>query len=98
MVHDPSSDLEVAPEFQDFDPAKTALLRIDMQNLCSHPKGWMGRLCRAQGRPDRRNERRAFIDESAPRVRRLQDACRAGCDQSALSSKYSGKRARASST
>lgn len=78
MAHDPYYELVPEPPEKPFDPGKTALLVIDLQYLDAHPDGWMGRLCRAQGRPDLLNERWAFIDEILPRLRRLQDACRAG--------------------
>lgn len=78
MAHDPYYDLVPDPPEPPFDPARTALLIIDLQYLDAHPDGWMGRLCRLQGKPDHLNERWEFIDEILPRVRRLQDACRAG--------------------
>ncbi len=78
MAHDPYYELVPEPPEKPFDPGRTALLIIDLQYLDAHPDGWMGRLCRAQGKPDLLNERWAFIDEILPRVRRLQDACRAG--------------------
>ena len=54
MVHDPYWDLENEPVEPPFDAASTALLIIDMQNMCGHPDGWMGRLCKDQGKPDQR--------------------------------------------
>lgn len=78
MAHDPYYELVPEPQEPPFDASRTALLIIDLQYLDAHPDGWMGRLCRAQGRPDLLNERWAFIDEILPNVRRLQDACRAG--------------------
>ncbi|MBM1221276.1 cysteine hydrolase [Ponticoccus sp. SC2-23] len=78
MAHDPYYDLVPPPQEPDFDPSRTALLTIDLQYLDAHPDGWMGRLCREQGKPNHLDERWAFIDEILPRVRRLQDACRAG--------------------
>lgn len=78
MAHDPYYDLVPPPAEPPFDPVRTALLTIDLQYLDAHPDGWMGRLCREQGRPDHLNERWEFIAEILPRVRRLQDACRAG--------------------
>jgi len=78
MAHDPYYDLVPAPQEKPFDAEKTALLIIDLQYLDAHPDGWMGRLCRAQGKPDLLNERWEFIDEILPNVRKLQDACRAG--------------------
>jgi nicotinamidase-related amidase len=76
MVHDPYWDLELEPVFPDFDPAKTALLIIDMQNMCSHPKGWMGRLCDDQGMPGHLDERFAMMEEIAPNLQRLMGFCR----------------------
>lgn len=76
MAHDPYYELVPEPKEPGFDAAKTALLIIDLQYLDAHPAGWMGRLCRAQGRPDLLNERWEFIDEVLPNIRRLQDACR----------------------
>lgn len=78
MAHDPYYELVPEPKEMPFDAGKTALLIIDLQYLDAHPDGWMGRLCRAQGKPDLLNERWEFIDEILPNVRRLQDACRAG--------------------
>lgn len=78
MAHDPYYELVPEPQEPPFDAARTALLIIDLQYLDAHPDGWMGRLCRAQGRPDLLNERWQFIDEVLPGIRRLQDACRAG--------------------
>jgi len=78
MAHDPYYELVPEPQEKPFDAGRTALLIIDLQYLDAHPDGWMGRLCRAQGRPDLLNERWEFIDEVLPNVRRLQDACRAG--------------------
>ena len=60
MAHDPYYELVPEPKELPFDPRKTALLIIDLQYLDAHPDGWMGRLCRAQGRPDLLNERWAF--------------------------------------
>jgi nicotinamidase-related amidase len=77
MAHDPYYDLVPVPKEAPFDPARTALLTIDLQYLDAHADGWMGRLCREQGKPDHLNERWAFIQEILPNVRRLQDACRA---------------------
>src|SRR5690554_1304646 len=76
MAHDPYWDLVPEPEFPEFDPKRTAMLIIDLQYLDAHPDGWMGRLCRAQGKPDHLKERFDFIQEILPNVRRLQDACR----------------------
>ena len=78
MAHDPYYELVPEPQEPPFDPSRTALLIIDLQYLDAHPDGWMGRLCRAQGRPDLLNERWEFINDILPNVRRLQDACRAG--------------------
>jgi nicotinamidase-related amidase len=78
MAHDPYYELVPEPQEKPFDAGRTALLIIDLQYLDAHSDGWMGRLCRAQGRPDLLNERWAFIDDILPNVRRLQDACRAG--------------------
>jgi nicotinamidase-related amidase len=77
MAHDPYYDLVPVPEELAFDPSRTALLIIDLQYMDAHPDGWMGRLCRLNGKPHQLDERWAFIDEIQPRVRRLQDACRA---------------------
>ncbi len=78
MAHDPYYELVPEPLEPPFDRAKTALLIVDLQYLDAHPGGWMGRLCREQGRPDLLDERWAFVDAILPNVRRLQDACRAG--------------------
>jgi nicotinamidase-related amidase len=78
MAHDPYYDLVPTPAEPPFDASRTALLTIDLQYLDAHPDGWMGRLARSQGKPDHLKERFDFIDEIQPRVRKLQDACRAG--------------------
>ena len=66
MVHDPYWDLENEPVEPDFDASKTALLIIDMQNMCGHPEGWMGRLCTDQGKPEKPEEH--FFKELKSRV------------------------------
>jgi nicotinamidase-related amidase len=76
MVHDPYWDLEVEPTEPDFEAAKTALLIIDMQNLCAHPDGWMGRLCKDQGRLGHLDERFRFMTEITPNLQRLLAFCR----------------------
>jgi len=43
MVHDPYYDLVPEPLEPEFDPARTAMLVIDLQYLDAHPDGWMGR-------------------------------------------------------
>jgi nicotinamidase-related amidase len=78
MAHDPYYQLVPEPPEPPFEAAKTALLIIDLQYMDAHPDGWMGKLCRAQGKPHLLDERWAFVDEILPNVRRLQDACRAG--------------------
>lgn len=78
MAHDPYYELVPEPRELPFEAAKTALLIIDLQYLDAHPDGWMGRLCRAQGKPDLLKERWEFIDEVLPNIRKLQDACRTG--------------------
>jgi nicotinamidase-related amidase len=77
MAHDPYYDLVSQPREVSFNAEKTALLTIDLQYLDAHPDGWMGRLCREQGKPDHLKERFEFVQEILPNVRRLQDACRA---------------------
>lgn len=76
MVHDPYWDLVHEPTEAPFEIAKTALLIVDMQNLCAHPEGWMGRLARDQGKPDHLKERFDFIAEITPNLKRLLDHCR----------------------
>lgn len=76
MAHDPYWDLENEPEEPEFDAGKTALLIVDMQNLCAHPEGWMGRLCIDQDKPGHLNERFEFIAEITPNLQRLLDFCR----------------------
>jgi nicotinamidase-related amidase len=77
MAHDPYYDLVPKPKEPPFNARKTALLTIDLQYLDAHPDGWMGKLCREQGRPDHLKERFDFIQEILPNVRRIQDGCRA---------------------
>ena len=76
MVHDPYWDLVDEPAEAPFDPARTALIIVDMQNMCAHRDGWMGRLARDQGRPDHLSERFEFIDEITPNLKRLVDHSR----------------------
>ncbi len=76
MAHDPYYELVPVPAELPFDAKRTALLTIDLQYLDAHADGWMGRLCREQGKPDLLQERWDFIQEILPNVRRLQDACR----------------------
>lgn len=71
MVHDPYWDLVPEPAEPDFDAKRTALLIVDMQYMCAHPDGWMGRLCVDQGKPDHLKERFDFIDEITPNLSRL---------------------------
>jgi nicotinamidase-related amidase len=78
MAHDPYYELVPQPKDAPFNAAKTALLIIDLQYLDAHKDGWMGRLCRDQGKPSHLNERWDFVNEILPGVRKLQDACRAG--------------------
>lgn len=76
MVHDPYWDLVPEPEEPEVDPTSTALLIVDMQNMCAHPDGWMGRLGRDQGMPDHLKERFDFIAEITPTLGRLLSHCR----------------------
>ncbi len=76
MVHDPYWDLVDEPAEPDFDPAKTALIIIDMQNLCGHPDGWMGRLGKDNGQPDALKERFEFIADITPNLARLREHAR----------------------
>ena len=76
MVHDPYWDLVHEPDEAPFEISKTALLIVDMQNLCAHPDGWMGRLARDQGKPDHLKERFDFIKEITPNLQRLLAHCR----------------------
>lgn len=69
MVHDPYWDLDKDIEFPPFDASKTALLIIDMQKICAHPDGWMGRLCVDQGKPGHLDERLVPGWRRAGRVR-----------------------------
>lgn len=77
MVHDPYWDLVPEPSEPEVDPSRTALLIVDMQYMCGHPDGWMGRLGKDQGKPDHLKERFDFINEITPNLRRLLDHCRA---------------------
>ena len=69
MVHDPYWDLVHEPAEPPFDPKRTAMIIIDLQYLDGHPDGWMGRLCRDQGKPDHLKERFDFIQEIVPNVK-----------------------------
>lgn len=77
MVHDPYWDLDHPLTFPAFDPSKTALLVVDMQRMCAHPDGWMGRLARDQRKPDHLRERFEFITEILPNLTKLIAFCRA---------------------
>ena len=76
MVHDPYWDLVREPTEPPFEIKKTALLIVDMQKMCAHPDGWMGRLARDQGKPDHLKERFDFIAEVTPNLQRLLEHCR----------------------
>lgn len=76
MVHDPYWDLVDEPAEPAFDAASTTLIIVDMQNLCAHPDGWMGRLGADQGKPGHLDERFAFIGEITPNLQRLVAHCR----------------------
>jgi nicotinamidase-related amidase len=76
MHHDPYWDLVHEPEEPTFEAAKTALLIIDMQNMCAHPDGWMGRLCTDQQRPGHLQERFDFMNDITPNLQRLLAFCR----------------------
>jgi ureidoacrylate peracid hydrolase len=76
MVHDPYYDLIPEPKAPVFDPARTALIVIDLHNGCGHPDGLMGRLAKEKGKPGWLQERFDFVARILPRVRKLQDACR----------------------
>jgi nicotinamidase-related amidase len=75
-MHDPYWDLVDEPQEPAFDAAKTALLIVDMQNMCAHPDGWMGRLCVDQGRHGHLQERFDFMTEITPNLQRLLAFCR----------------------
>lgn len=77
MVHDPFYDLVLSKPALSFDLKRTALLVVDLQYMDAHPDGWMGRLCRDQGKPHHLDERWANIRRVLPNVSRLQAACRA---------------------
>jgi nicotinamidase-related amidase len=76
MAYDPYYQLVPTPKEPPFDPSRTALIIIDLQNGCAHPDGLMGRLAKEQGKPALLQERWDFVAEILPRVRRLQEACR----------------------
>ena len=76
MVHDPYWDLVHEPREPAFDAKRTALIIVDMQNMCGHPDGWMGRLGRDQGKPDQLMERFEFISDIMPNLQRLLAHCR----------------------
>ncbi len=77
MAYDPYYQLVPEPKELPFDPDRTALIIIDLQHGCAHPDGLMGRLAKEKGKPWLLQERWDFVAEILPRVRRLQDACRA---------------------
>jgi len=76
LVHDPYWDLVPEPVEPLVDPSRTALLIVDMQYMCAHPAGWMGRLGADQGKPDQLKERFDFIEEMTPNLKRLLDHAR----------------------
>jgi ureidoacrylate peracid hydrolase len=76
MAHDPYWDLVLEMPEPGFEPLKTAFVIIDLQYMDAHPDGWMGRLCRDQGKPDHLKERFDFIQDILPNVKRMQVACR----------------------
>lgn len=76
MAHDPYWDLVNEPEEPIFEASKTALLIIDMQNMCADPAGWMGRLCTDQSRHGHLQERFDFMAEITPNLQKLLAFCR----------------------
>ncbi len=77
MAYDPYYQLVPTPKELPFDPARTALVIVDLQHSCAHPDGLMGRLAKEKGKPWLLQERWDFTAEILPRVRKLKDACRA---------------------
>lgn len=67
---------EAIEEFP-YEPGKAALLIIDMQRQYAHPDGGMGRLGREKGREDLLRYRFEAIKAIVPRIRSLQEVCRA---------------------
>jgi nicotinamidase-related amidase len=59
------------------DPAKTALLIIDMQYMDAHRDWGMGPVIKAAGKAEEWEPYFAAVDEIVPRIRSLQDAFRA---------------------
>lgn len=76
MTRDPFWDLVHVPDTPPFDARRTALLVIGMQRLWAHPGGWMGRVARAQGRPDHLQARFAAVAAALPHAQRLIARCR----------------------
>ncbi len=76
-MHDPFYDLVPRPEPPALVRGEVALLSIDLQYLCAHPDGWMGRLARADGRQGLLDARFAGIAAILPNVQALQAAFRA---------------------
>lgn len=68
---------EVAAPPPVLDPAKTALLIIDMQYLDAHRDWGMGAVIKAAGKQEEWEPYFAAVDEIVPRIRALQDAFRA---------------------
>ena len=76
MVHDPYWDLVHDPIEPAFDASRTALIIVDMQNLCAARHGWMGRLGPDQGKPQQLEERFSFIEDITPNLQKLVSHCR----------------------
>ncbi len=63
MAYDPYYQLVPTPKELPFDPARTALVIVDLQHSCAHPDGLMGRLAKEKGKPWLLQERWDFTAE-----------------------------------
>ncbi|HEY5890595.1 MAG TPA: isochorismatase family cysteine hydrolase [Acidimicrobiia bacterium] len=75
-MHDPFYDFYPKREPVPLVSGEIALITIDLQYLDAHPKGWVGRIADADGRPELLDQRWEGIEGILPNVRRVQDAFR----------------------
>ncbi len=75
-MHDPFYDFFPKREAVALVSGEIALVTIDLQYLDAHPKGWVGRVADADGRPELLDQRWEGIEGILPKIRSIQDAFR----------------------
>ncbi len=76
-MHDPFYDFFPKRQPVPLRRGEIALVTIDLQYLDAHRDGWVGRVAKADGRPELLEPRWEGIDRITPTVRSVQDAFRA---------------------